>query len=401
MELNNITFNKTIGGLGRTLPGQDHVSGMLFWLDSKGSKTKEDTPIAIKSVEELERLGIEKQKRFEGDSGFDENVDEKDDQTIWYHVEQFFGMNPGATLWVEIKTTADSSSVESLQQSANGAIRQIGIYDEVSSNTEPFIGDLQNKATNLADKNQPVSVLYQNVNYVVPKEENTSLLREGKAKYISVLIGQDANARKIKEKIGCIGVALGALSSAAVHENIGWVQKFNLGGHISNPEILIKENADPDPDEFQAIKTMSKTDKSNLNSTGFIFPLQHIGDPGVYFNDSHTCIDSLDDYAYIENNRTIEKAIREIRSNLLPQLNSPFDIDSETGRMTQDAAKHFENLCKQPLERMVNQGELSEFGVKVDPLQVISDSHIEVVMKLVPRGTARSIKVNIGFTARV
>ena len=48
------------------------------------------------------------------------------------------------------------------------------------------------------------------------------------------------------------------------------------------------------------------------------------GYEGTFWNDSYTCILQNSDYAYIENNRTIDKAVRNLYVTYLPDLNGPF-----------------------------------------------------------------------------
>jgi hypothetical protein len=51
---------------------------------------------------------------------------------------------------------------------------------------------------------------------------------------VSVLIGQDGNARgktlfeDLGYSIACLGACLGTISKAAVNENIGWIERFNV-----------------------------------------------------------------------------------------------------------------------------------------------------------------------------
>ncbi len=194
-----------------------------------------------------------------------------------------------------------------------------------------------------------------------------------------------------QKSIGCVGTALGTVSSASVHENIGWVQKFNLGGEFQVPALA----------DGTLVRELTTTTLDKINTNKFIFIRKHIGKTGAYFNDSFTCMES-GDFSDIERNRTIDKAIRDMRTDLLPQLNSPLTIDSETGGLAIDSVKFFENLAGQSLERMLKKGELSDYKVAIDPAQeVLSTSTLEVDVQLIPRGTARWIKVSVGFAAKL
>ncbi|WP_318546303.1 DUF2586 family protein [Flavobacterium columnare] len=61
----------------------------------------------------------------------------------------------------------------------------------------------------------------------------------------------------------------------------------------------------------------------SINDKGYLFPIKHIGYAGTYMNDSFTCSALDNDYAYIENNRTIDKAMRGVYVKLLPSVSGP------------------------------------------------------------------------------
>ncbi|MCG8412127.1 MAG: DUF2586 family protein, partial [Bacteroidales bacterium] len=290
------------------------------------------------------------------------------------------------------------------------SIRQIGIYDPTFSDTS--MTNLGSKATDLEEnESAPVSILIQG-------KQNMSLevlpTLTG-SKYVSVLLGESmsglAGKMRAREKsegvdkdvlIGLVGTALGAVSKAAVHENIGWVQKFNLAsGEFNTPGFYGKfENSDKE----STAKNFSEIPTGiieQLHEKRYIFPLKHTGDAGTYFNDSHTATKFTDSFAYIENNRTIDKAIRGVRASLLPQINRPLAVDKD-GKLSADTIKFFENLANRTLDRMLNAGELSDFAVGIDPnQQVLSDSKLSMVLRLIPRGVARQIEVKIGFTTKL
>ena len=498
MALNNITFEKALGGIGRFLPGRDHVSGMIFYLNETDLVIKNTLkPFPVKSVEELVGLDLETglpekleqnpkstfvikpQLLFPGEKGYDESESSKI-AVVYYHVSEFFRMNPGATLWLSFKTSRNSFvAISDLQTAANGEIRQLAIHDELTTPSDSAalkstVSSINTKAKELASIFQPVSVIYSNTTSSANPSNYADVT--GDANYVSVSIGQSGSgfadrlnkAYKVKEytvsdlesdsgkvqfthdslsndsivkvyslenhktysakvegsklvietadlfsatdkytlidkdgqleldstksfkAIGCVGTLLGAVSAAAVHENIGWVQKFNLGGEFAEPMLM----------NGKAVEELTQTDKNGLNNKRLIFPLKHVGDEGTYFNDSHTAIKPTHDFAYIENNRTIDKAIRNVRTNLLPQLNSPLTVLD--GKLSPDTVKFFENLCSQPLERMRNNGELSAFGVAIDPQQpILESSTLNIALQLIPRGVARQIKVTVGFTTKL
>jgi hypothetical protein len=108
------------------------------------------------------------------------------------------------------------------------------------------------------------------------------------------------------------------------------------------------------------------------------------------------------DYAYIENVRTIDKAIRGIRTYLLPYLSSPLYVDPETGKLRPDTVAFIETLAGKQLENMEADGELSGYSCEVDPAQnVLSSSEVEIVIKKIGVGVMRKVNVKIGYTTKL
>ncbi|MCG8474239.1 MAG: DUF2586 family protein, partial [Cytophagales bacterium] len=119
---------------------------------------------------------------------------------------------------------------------------------------------------------------------------------------------------EISLNVGCAGTLLGAVSAAGVNENIGWVNRFNLGKEFEEAELM---------HSHQMVDALSRGDRLKLEPCRVIYPVKYTGSKGTFFNDSHTLAEPENDLSCIENNRTIHKAIRGVRANLLPQLNGP------------------------------------------------------------------------------
>jgi hypothetical protein len=140
---------------------------------------------------------------------------------------------------------------------------------------------------------------------------------------------------------------------------------------------------------------------SQLNTNKYIFLRKYINNSGTYFNDSHTATPDTSDYAYIENQRTIDKAVRGIYAQLQPEIASPLVLNAD-GTLQDVTVAYFENKAEVNLQQMVRDGELSAFSVVIDPSQnVLSTSKLVVTVQLLPIGVARQIQVNIGFTLSI
>jgi hypothetical protein len=183
-----------------------------------------------------------------------------------------------------------------------------------------------------------------------------------------------------------VGMALGAISRAKVSENIAWVEQFNLAGTGFSQAGFVGGTE---------VKTQEILE--TLSGKRYMFARTHTGLPGVYFNDSHTATLGTSDFAYVESNRTINKATRLLRNALLPKLNSQILLAID-GKLAPSVIKGFEVLCCAALKRMVSNKEVSVFDVFVDPSQdILASSQLRIKAEVTPVGTARRILVDLGF----
>ena len=73
-------------------------------------------------------------------------------------------------------------------------------------------------------------------------------------------------------------------------------------------------------------------------------------------------------------------------------------IDANTGKLQSYTVAYLETVANKALEDMEKAGELSGYEAKIDPEQdVLSTSTVEVVIKNVPVGVIRKMKVKIGY----
>ncbi len=319
-----------------------------------------------------------------------------------YHVSEFFRMQPKGLLWIGIYATADSTtfaSVTLMQTIAGGKIRQIGIYQKDTTFAQAQCATLQAILEANFTLHKPLEAIYMGdfaTGTVITSLEN---LRTGSSNNVSVCVGQDGAGvghqlyLATGKSIGCVGTLLGTVALAKVNECVAWVGKFN---NIATTEYDTLEFANG-----QTYLSVTDGNLSTLDSYGYIFLKKFVGRSGSWWNDSHTATLPTSDYAYIENNRTINKAIRGLRVFLLDYLASPLQLNAD-GTLTDATVGFFEKLCANALDVMVRDRELSDYSVTIDPSQdVLSTSELVISVSLLPTGTARTITVNIGFETSV
>jgi hypothetical protein len=123
---------------------------------------------------------------------------------------------------------------------------------------------------------------------------------------------------------------------------------------------------------------------------------------GSYWNDSSNLDAATSDYNTVELVRTMDKAVRGIRTYLTPELGGNVYIDAESGKLQPYTVSHLQLTAQKAIEDMEKAGELSGYAVEIDPEQdVLSTSRVEIVIKNVPVGVVRTFRVKIGYVKSV
>ena len=317
-----------------------------------------------------------------------------------YQIAEFFRFSPNGVLWTMFSTGSTfAPDVLSLQQSAEGKLRQIAVYQSaVNTLTTGNVSSLHNAIISTeATYGVSFNALYSTSSIQTLAElPDLSTLSCNK---VSVVIGEGLSGEALKIKkalnksVPSLGSALGVLASSNVAEDIAWVGKYNLsdGTELEIAGFQTHEN----------VNNVSVNLLEQLNGYRYIYLRKFVGVTGTFFNDSNVSIASSSDYAYIENNRTIDKAIRQVKTALFPQLNSPIDLNAD-GTLTDVTIAFFKSLSNTALENMFRNGELSAYSTSISNTQdVLSTSTINIVIAIVPKGVARQIIVNIGFTTKL
>src|SRR5690554_133089 len=384
MALNDVNINKTRGGLGRREPATDMISGLIANGVAVVGGAQLDIVYMLSSVKEAEDIGL------------DANYDTTNTVLVYEHIKEFFRVNPDGVLHLLLKAQATTykeltEELPTLTDAADGDINQAAIaYNPsiaVTDTTELLaaIAEAEIQAKTLYNGHKPILVVLEGKGFDITNPDDFRALN---AENVAVMVGQDYSVAQVDDTYAAVGTALGAISRAGVHVGIDYVSDFNmLGGSLSIASISNTK-----------LSALSVSQLNTANDNGAIFFRKHVGIAGIYFNDTHTCTAVTEDYAYIENNRTVNKATRIVRATLLPDLGSPVAVDPNSGEL--DAT--FVMAMKAKVDKAITEqmpGELSGFTFYIDPAQdVLATSSIDTQLSLIPLGKAREINVDIGFT---
>jgi len=339
-------------------------------------------------------------------TAFAGGVDAKLD-LVHYQVSEFFRIKPDATLYVGFMG-AIPEAVSVIQRFTEGKVRQIGIVGACAiADLAATANTLQAAVNTLFTEHMPIEVVITpTIDYQAEISGiNAFDLRTLNCPNIHVLIGQDGSAKgaalfaEKETPVPALGCLMGTIAKSAVHENIGWVAKFNLS---EATEGLGQEMEVPALISGALIRDLESADLEKLHAKGYIFAKKHVGRAGTYWNDSHGCVALTSDYAYLEDNRTMDKAVRQIRTYILPYLNGPLRVDKSTGKLAPDLVDYLEDLANSGLREMERAGELSGYKAVINPDQnVLATSELLISIKNVKTGVARTIRIKVSYATSV
>lgn len=381
------------GNVPKSLPGEDHITGLVFYMAAA------DIPDAFK-IERVQALSTIDAAEAVGITADAASWTVK---VLHYQLSELYRLNPAVSLYVGIfekpQGAQTFAELKTVQNFAAGRIRQIGVW----CGDTPVSGDaltaLQEIGNALAEEEAELSIVYA-PKVADIKQQAVNLAGENKCR-VSVVIGQAGSgtgaelykdeANAAKASVSGLGVVMGLISAASVHQSIAYIKQFPTG--VSLPAF----------GDGTLVRDVDKALIETLDSTGrYLFFVTHTGLAGSYMNDSHTMDDGTSDYAAIESVRTMDKAVRGIRTYMKPELGGNVYVDASTGQLASYTVAHLETVANQALEAMERAGELSGYKAEIDPAQdVASSGTVEIVIKNVAVPVMRHVRIKIGFAKSV
>lgn len=398
----SLSINRQNGNVPKSLPGEDHITGLVIYMAAG------DIPASFKT-ERVQPLSTIDAAEAAGIVDYTTAADGTQTAAPWavrvlhYHLSELYRINPAVSLYVGIfeKPQGDNmtfAEIKTVQNFADGRIRQIGVWcgDRVPS--EDDLVAIQGQAATLEAQGAELSVVYA-PKVANVKQISTSLAGGGKCR-VSVVIGQAGSgtgaelykdkANAGKASVSGLGVVLGLISKAKVHQCIAWVKEFPTG--ISLPAF----------GDGTLLRDMDKALVEQLDTARYLFFVTQQGQSGSYMNDSHTMDDAKSDYASIESVRTMDKGARGVRAYLIPELGGNVYVDADTGKLASYTVAHLETVAGHALEDMEKAGELSGYKAEIDPDQdVAASSTVDIVLKKVAVPVMRHVRIKIGFAKTV
>lgn len=351
--------------------------------------------------------------------GFTAEADADHNALAWEHIKDFYKeAGEGAPLHVlpvandtslaEVFTLTEAAytALQSLLQAEAGGIRLMAVA------LNPVAAEATLASGVTADLLQAVPLAqafaatefarYRPIEVVLEGRAFTGVaatafdLRTLASNSVAVAVGRDqlrvaelvAEGITVASKFAHVGTVLGRLAASPVQRSIGRVRSGALVG-------LRKASLSGGT----LVSALAETSLDVLTDKGYIFPLNHPGKNGFFFNDDSTCAAVTDDYAYLKDSRVIHKAARIARAIYLEELLDDVSVDAATGKLPAIEIARFSNVLENAIEAgMVVTGEAVAVSVYVDPNQnVTATDKIKAVVRITKKATARTIEATVEF----
>jgi len=323
--------------------------------------------------------------------------------TLYYHIAEYFRIQPKGELYVglyvEEASTYVFADITTMQNYAQGAIKQLSVFEKNVAFSAAQCAALQAIVNANTAVYKPLEIILNAEISATATVATLADLSTQTAPNVSVCIAQDgANDGNYiylatGKTVGAIGAMLGAISLASVQESIAWVSKFNMALGSELDTIAFSNG--------QLYSALADSQFESLNNEAYVFLRKLVDISGSYWSDSKTTVAPTSDYSTIENNRVYNKITRVVRANMLPALSGNIYVNAD-GTLSAGSIGYYETLANNPLVQMQADGEISAHKVIINPNQdVLATSTLELTLQNVPVGVARIIKINVGFVKSV
>ena len=362
--------------------------------------------------------------------GINESYDSTNSLSVYRHISEFYRMFPNGTLYLmlysgDMEAAFAEQYAKKLIIDANGEIRILGIANTPAAATEEYLNGFPEDVFGSIQLGQqlydwafstfrPCQIILEGRDFNAANAASALDLRNItisnqvlEAFKVSVCIAQDwkfaDGLDAIRKKMADLGTMLGSIAKKAVNENIGEVEGGNLVDTTNNKWLVAG---------LSNHQTVAGWDSQleALDSKGYIFAISYTGIAGYYWNNDHTCTPIKKDKDGYFNEYTIsygrvhDKAVRDLRTCLLPKVKSTQPVDPDTGKLPQALVTYFERLADDDVfNAMAAEGLITAGKTTVDPDSdlLISPRELKVSFVLVPTGQIDEIKGTINLKTSI
>lgn len=421
MSLQGPRINRLNGGLGQTAPSDRNVGALIFAQGYEVASTFVfDTTYELNSIDDAEALGLS------AATDLSNAVDTT--ALCWYHISEFFRLNPDGKLWVHNGNTLTMATVFSVAGGAadtvlldsNKSLRYIGVvsgFDPTATLTiadgfANFVGAGRTAAQTWVEARAAEFiyidvVVLEGVAMAAPTAANQ---RDNDASACAVVAASDHTYFEDEgfdtafQKTAAVGTVLGSIGVRMLSESIGSVtlERYPDGkkGSANYTLTSTRQNRWMTPGLSSGVVAGSLTanQTQTLIDNAVIFVDSYEGYPGIYLTGDQTCTLVTDDFDSINANRVWNESARRARRALIPRMNSRVIVDPATGRISPVTIADWDGAVRREMDVLVSEGEIAGYRFVLDPNQdVLATNKVACKLTVVKQGIAEEIEGDIGF----
>ena len=418
MSTKGVILTKTNPQVG-VATGDLRISGMIMNAVAVAGKFDLGTVYKINSLKDAEEI-----------LGINAAYDTTNRVVCWHHIREYYeglGLDSHVELWI-LGTSQATTMVQmvdiaesfgkSLINGSKGTAFQVGIIRNPDAAYAPTMldGILDEvlaaipKAQALVDwafgKVYPTRIILEGRNFTPPVSgvQDLRAIANVKAPNVSVVTAQDwdyAEKDALFHNYAAVGTLLGTMASAGIEASIGWVEQFNL------TDVASERWRRAGLSNHQRVETYEE-DWDLLDKKGYVFAQTYPRVDGYRWNNDHTCtpievdVEGNINQAYQRYGRAMDAVSLSAYAALIPRVKSPQSVDPSTGKRAPVVIADVKARAERRIDR--------DWGDQISGHEVIIDkestllppeSSVDMAVRVVPMGTADSIKVKLGLVTRL
>lgn len=344
--------------------------------------------------------------------GITEAFDKDNNVNVYRHVREFY-RNAGEGVELNFMAVAQTETITTIAQDATGdmwkrllvdadfKVRQLAIAVNLAAIGVQVDGlppdlfgaiPLAQGAANWAyDNFMPTHIFLEGyglsgLGSVVPDLRD---IENVEATKVTVCIGQDWQYAETKtgvaQKFADVGTVLGVCAAAAINQNIGDNEAFNLTDATKSAWLV------PGLSSHQKNKEVFEQLQS-FEDKGYVFGISYPGLAGVRINNDHVCAPIIIDAEGNMNEHTIaygrvmDDCARQLRTAYLPKVKKTYPVDV-AGFLPTGVRVGLETIGDDIFTNMVNAVEISSGKTTIDPLSdLLVAKELKVAFNVQPTG---------------
>jgi hypothetical protein len=333
----------------------------------------------------------------------------------YYHIVRYFAKKSDGTLYIGIFNTAASGTftdIDNIVTYAQGATVQMGIWDDTQTFALAKLTAIQARITALKAGFKYLSSVVYAADIKALSTPLTTLagasynLATLSASNVSALIDNDGNGTGLDlfyatgKTISSMGACIGCISESAISEDIGNpIARFNCDDGSEFNTIMFGDGTQ--------YNLVSRSQLDALNNNRYVFLSKIPYTAGSWYSDNHTSTALTSDFAYMNDNRIIDRVIKDSFVALTPVLKSKLKLKTD-GTMTDQTISNLIAIEGDVIKPLIASEDLAGDADNFDASKWVSISPTQkpnvagkliIGVKLVENAIARSIEVPIGFVS--